>query len=394
MNDGWIYIKVIRGMYGLSQAGSLGHALLKERLNKEGYFHSQIVPGLWKHKTRSLQFILVVDDFGIKYLKQADLDHLIAALKKYCDVTVDLEGKEYSPLVHGALPPEGPATIRQLGSNPASRLTVSPHEPKYAVKQQFANYDMSTPAGKEDQKHVQLVTGKFNWYAHGIDGTMLMPISALAAQQAKPMQATMKRVQHFLNYAATQEPAVTTYRASNMFLAIHSDAGYLNKDGARSRAGGGHHFLSENVPNPSNNGAIYKEASIIKSVMSSTAEAELDALYTNAHKGIEIRHILDKMGHKKPLTPVQTDNSMADGIINSQVQPKHTKAMDMCFHWLQDRAVNQNQFCFYWRPGLLQRGDYWTKHHPPSHHCNMRSEILTSYKIVTDFCVKIKCLRT
>jgi hypothetical protein len=31
--DGWIYIEVVRGMYGLPQAGSLGHDLLEERLN-------------------------------------------------------------------------------------------------------------------------------------------------------------------------------------------------------------------------------------------------------------------------------------------------------------------------------------------------------------------------
>ncbi len=66
-----------------------------------------------------------------------------------------------------------------------------------------------------------------------------------------------------------------------MVLAIHSDAGYLNEEGARSRAGG-HHFLSENVDNPSNNGAIYNKASIIKSVMSSAAKAEIGALYINA----------------------------------------------------------------------------------------------------------------
>ena len=28
--DGWVYVKVVRGMYGLSQAGSLGHDLLQE----------------------------------------------------------------------------------------------------------------------------------------------------------------------------------------------------------------------------------------------------------------------------------------------------------------------------------------------------------------------------
>ena len=46
------YIKVSRGMCGLPQARSLGHDLLEQRLNKEGYFQSQIVPALWKHKTK------------------------------------------------------------------------------------------------------------------------------------------------------------------------------------------------------------------------------------------------------------------------------------------------------------------------------------------------------
>ena len=93
--DSWVYIKVSRGMYGLPQAGSLGHDLLEQRLNKEGYFQSQIVPALWKHKTKPIQFVLVVDNFGIKYLKKEDLDHLIQMLKKHYDVSVHLEGKEF-----------------------------------------------------------------------------------------------------------------------------------------------------------------------------------------------------------------------------------------------------------------------------------------------------------
>jgi hypothetical protein len=81
--DGWVYIKVIRGMYGLPQAGSLGHNLLDGRLNKEGYFQSQTVSGFWKHTTKPIQFVLVVDNFGIKYLKQEDLDHLVRLLEKH-----------------------------------------------------------------------------------------------------------------------------------------------------------------------------------------------------------------------------------------------------------------------------------------------------------------------
>jgi hypothetical protein len=104
-----------------------------------------------------------------------------------------------------------------------------------------------------------------------------------------------------------------------MVLAIHRVASYLNEEEAWSRAGG-HHFLSENVPFPANNGAIYNKASIIKAVMSSAAESEIGSLYTNARKVVEEWNILGEMGHpQEPPTPVQTDNSTADGIINSRV---------------------------------------------------------------------------
>ena len=89
-----------------------------------------------------------------------------------------------------------------------------------------------------------------------------------------------------------------------------------------------------------------------------------------------MRIILEELGHEQPPTPLQTDNSMADGVINGKVQPKRTKAMDMRFHWLRDREC-QEQFRFYWRPGRLNYADYWTKHHPAAHHRNMRKEFLT-----------------
>ena len=71
-----------------------------------------------------------------------------------------------------------------------------------------------------------------------------------------------------------------------MVLAVHSDASYLNEEEARSRASR-HHFLSEDVPFPPNNGAIHNVAEIINGVMSLAAEAELGAMYINARKAVE-----------------------------------------------------------------------------------------------------------
>ncbi len=53
--------------------------------------------------------------------------------------------------------------------------------------------------------------------------------------------------------------------------------------------------------------------------------------------------------------------------------------MDMRFHWLRDREV-QGQLKFVWKPGKTNLADYFTKHHPPAHHVNVRSEFLTKVK--------------
>ena len=76
--------------------------------------------------------------------------------------------------------------------------------------------------------------------------------------------------------------------------------------------------------------------------MASATKTELAALYIIAHEAVYIHIILDEVGHKQPATPLQTDNAMADAIINGKIQPKRTKAMDMRFHWLRNRECNND----------------------------------------------------
>jgi len=47
--DGFVYIKIQKGMYGLPQAGILAQELLEQCLNIHGYRQSPITPGLWLH---------------------------------------------------------------------------------------------------------------------------------------------------------------------------------------------------------------------------------------------------------------------------------------------------------------------------------------------------------
>ena len=47
----------------------------------------------------------------------------------------------------------------------------------------------------------------------------------------------------------------------------------------------------------------------------------------------------------------------------------------MQFYWVKDR-VKRKQFLVYWRQGVKNDADYFTKRHPTSHHRRNRSRFL------------------
>jgi hypothetical protein len=74
--DGWVYIEIRKGMYGLKQAGLLANQLLQTLLAPFGYYPARHTPGLWLHKTRSTSFTLAVDNFAVKYVGKQHAEHL------------------------------------------------------------------------------------------------------------------------------------------------------------------------------------------------------------------------------------------------------------------------------------------------------------------------------
>jgi hypothetical protein len=80
----------------------------------------------------------------------------------------------------------------------------------------------------------------------------------------------------------------------------------------------------------------------------------------------------------QPPTALQTDNKVAEGILNNTVKQKRSKAIDMRFYWLQDR-IQQGQFNVYWRPGEANLANYISKHHPAKHHRAVRPTYLAPH---------------
>ena len=222
---------------------------------------------------------------------------------------------------------------------------------------------------------------------------MAMPISSLSTDTNNIKKSELtRRKNQFLDYVATHPNAILKYKASGMHLWAHTDASYLSETKARSRAGG-FYYLSDkpslpilsNDPPPPLNGAIAVKSKIIDAVMSSAQEAETGAGFYNAKELLPLRQTLEELGHPQGPTPLQFDNISATQILKNEVSQKRSKAMDMRYYWLRDRA-KQQQFHIHWKKGTQNLADYFTKHHSPSHHRKMRPLFLSDSQTKNSAC--------
>ena len=288
------------------------------------------------------------------------------------------------------MPSYVPKALAKFQHAPPSSAQHTPHQwtkPVYGQKVQYANSDTSPLLNKKDTQRVQSVSGTFLYYARAVDPTILPALNEISNNQVKPTILTGKACDLLLDYLSTYPNAIIRYYASDMILCIVADAAYLVLPNARSRYAG-LYFLSNlsttNPPQPKPNSAVHVLCKTIRGVPASAAEAETGGLFLNGQEAVPLITALEEMGHNQPKkgTPLETDNSTAHDILRAQVRMKRSKAFDMRYHWLKDR-IKQLQFNLYWAPGRLNMADYFTKHHPPSHHRLMRYKYLQHPQVNT-----------
>ena len=377
--DGYIYIKIKKGMYGLKQAAILAYNNLKACLKPHGYFPINGTVGMWQHESRATKFCLCVDDFGIKYFNKADAQHLLQTIGKYYKYTADWNGRNYCGLtidwdyneghVDISMPGYVEKCLQRLQYTPKISPQYSPHNHSPIIygqkgQRQYATAPDTAPLLPPDETtYIQSATGSFLYYGRAIDHTILPALNEIASSQAQPTQTTKDKVQRLLDYANTFPNAYIRYYASDMVLHVDSDAAYLVAPKSKSRVAG-YYYLSDNPEiknNPTLNGAIQVECKTLRHVVSSAAEAEVAGIFHNATTAVPIRILLQALQHPQPPTPLKTDNSTATGFVHDNIHQKRSKSWDMRYYWLRDRQA-QNQFKIFWDKGINNEADYFTKH--------------------------------
>jgi hypothetical protein len=257
----------------------LANQLLKDRLAPHGYTKcNNHTPGLWQYKTQAIKFVLVVNEFGIKYSTLQDAQHLLAALKQHYEaIAVDWEGTLYCSIllnwnyerrtVDLSMPGSIQMALDDFNFTQTNRAEHQPHRhnpPQYGVKTQLTDLtDVTAPLDDKGNLRLQQITRKFQYYSWAVDPSMNVTLSTIASQQTRGTQQTQKDANKFLHYCSTHPDAKLHYHASNTILKVHLDTSYNSEPKVHSQAGGHFYMGNQGTNDNTHQGAILATTSII-----------------------------------------------------------------------------------------------------------------------------------
>jgi hypothetical protein len=204
--DGWVYIEIRKGMYGLKQAGLFANKLLQTLLAPFGYYPARHTPGIWLQRTRPIYFTLLVDDFAVKYVGKQHAEHLRHALLCTYKLTTGWTATVYSGMTlkwdykNRTCDISMPGFVSKVLSKFQHDAPKHPqHTPSryvttvYGANTQYETKDETPPLTATQCLTIQKVTGSVLYYARAVDPTVLMPLNDIATEQTK---ATEKNAGH------------------------------------------------------------------------------------------------------------------------------------------------------------------------------------------------------
>ena len=94
------------------------------------------------------------------------------------------------------------------------------------------------PSFEKSSKKNALGSKKVLFYGQAIDRNLLMSLNTIAIKQYTITEITTKLCMYLSNYCTTFLDTQLTYHTGEMIFHIHTDASFLSKPVAKSRAGG------------------------------------------------------------------------------------------------------------------------------------------------------------
>jgi hypothetical protein len=208
----YIVFRIDQTMYGLKEAGKLSNLRLVSLLSSAGFIETR-TPCLFRHLTRPIAFVLVVDDFGVKYQNRDDFEFDISCL--FFVSPLPGQGASRRHQVLRLRPrPQPQAThddplIPTLATSARTASSLRPRRPPNYVPPHYGSSapqrptsNSSPPATPTQKKELQVAIGYLLYYERCVDGRVLPATCALASVQTTATQRTMAELDRLLGFVA------------------------------------------------------------------------------------------------------------------------------------------------------------------------------------------------
>jgi hypothetical protein len=190
---------VHKGIYGLPQAGRLAQDQLTAHLALHGYRPAPNTPALFRHNTRPISFVLVVDDFGIKYKTKEDAEHLLATSSLRA-IKVDWSGSKYvgftvqydktARTIRLSMPDYIPNALRRFGIPSKGVNSPGAYVPFHrSSAPQLVTVDDTPRISAPRAKRIQEIVGVLMYLANALDATLLTRTLKIGSLQSRPTEA-------------------------------------------------------------------------------------------------------------------------------------------------------------------------------------------------------------
>jgi hypothetical protein len=182
-------------MYGLKEAGKLSNLRLVSLLSTFGFHETSTSSCLFKHVSRPILFVLVVDDFGVKYTTRSNFDFLVSCLStlyhakahpiasKFLGFSVSHNRTARTFTVsYPGYAAHLLARLRLLGVPPSNFPSIYiPPVFESRAPQSPTGPDLSPSATPSQAKELQVAMGFLLYYGRCVDGRILLATCALAS---------------------------------------------------------------------------------------------------------------------------------------------------------------------------------------------------------------------
>jgi len=175
VHRGAVYVEIRKGMYGHLVSGRLANDKLVQILQKHEFVQSNLIPGLFKHKTRPLCFSLVVDDFEVSYVGKEHALFLMQVLQEngytithdwtgsiFCGIT--LHWDYANGTVDMSMSGYVEKALNRFSHTPPTKSEDSPHHNEpiiYGQKTQYTKcHDPTNPLDEKGIKRLQAIESR------------------------------------------------------------------------------------------------------------------------------------------------------------------------------------------------------------------------------------------